>query len=161
MANKSYTATMLVETHHRFGSIFTEIVGIRKKMEFQQVVLEGIQAMQRFQKAFAPVGTTGPGPHGRIPRSIQAARLRKTFLGNWVGVSRTVYPPAIFTNEGTGKYGSNNRPYFVPHSDGQQGGYMHPGMRGTGWWERGANMGSPIALAAFQRKVERALGLRG
>ena len=132
---------------------------INHDMDLSQVVLEGINSMQRYQRYYAPVGETGPGPHGRIPRSIRPARVMRR-NNSASATSRTDYGPAIFTNEGTGTKsgGGGGRPYFIPRG---ASGFWHPGIRGTHWWERGAERGSIIALAAFRRKVERTLQIRG
>jgi hypothetical protein len=117
--------------------------------------------MQRYQRQYAPVGETGDGPHGRIPRSIRPARVMRR-NNSASATSRTDYGPAIFTNEGTGtrKSSGGGRPYFIPKAFGGVG-VWHPGIRGTHWWERGADRGSIIALAAFRRKIERTLQIRG
>jgi hypothetical protein len=127
--------------------------------DLSQVVLEGITAMQRYQRQYAPVGETGEGPHGRIPRSIKPARVIKRNNAA-SATSRTDYGPAIFTNEGTGSRQSDGggRPYFIPRGST---GFWHPGIRGSHWWERGADRGSLIALEAFRRKVERTLNVKG
>jgi hypothetical protein len=157
---------LVIKVHHDFGDMEADLRRIQRGMDFSQVVLEGINAIQKFQKQFAPIGKSGKGPHGRIPRSIQPATIYRKTDGSAWAFSRTSYGPAVFTNEGTGTFGPRNRPYFVGSGwgDTEQGGergFMHPGIQGTHWFERGANMGSPIALAAFQRKVETMLRVRG
>jgi hypothetical protein len=59
-------------------------------------------------------------------------------------------------------HGPEKSEYFIPRPDWGEGrGIMHPGIRGTHWFERGANLGSPLALAAFRAKVMTILTLRG
>ena len=142
-----------------WGKYLEAVRKINGDMELSQVVLEGITAMQRYQRKYAPIGETGEGPHGRIPRSIKPARVMRR-NNSASATSRTDYGPAIFTNEGTGSRRSTGggRPYFIPRGSG---GFWHPGIRGSHWWERGAEHGSIIALAAFRRKVESRLMVRG
>lgn len=160
------TMKMTFRVHADFNDMWGDLVRIQKELNFSDVVLEGINAMQAAQRTLAPIGTTGPGPHGRIPRSIQPSRVYMRKDGSAWAESRTSYGPAIFTSEGTGKFGPRHRPYFVATDslrEGEQGasrGYMHPGQRGTGWWVAGAQMGEPVALLAFQTKIERVLRLR-
>lgn len=158
MAKTFYT----IKAHHNYGGFREELVRIRKESDFTQVVIDGINAMQSGQRKFAPIGRgklKQGESHGRIPRSIGPARIYRGNNGSASGVSRTTYGPAIFTNEGTGTHRPGGSPYFIGVGD-EGDGYMHPGIRGTHWWERGANYGSPIALRAFQNKVERMLKLK-
>jgi hypothetical protein len=154
--------TLVIKVHGLFGDMQDDLRRIKREANFAQVVLEGINAIQKFQRQLAPVGKTGRGPHGRIGRSILPARIYQRSDGSAWAESRTGYGPAIFTSEGTGEWGPRRRPYFVAAESDDAGsrGYFHPGQRGTNWWERGANLGSPIALAAFQRKVEHMLRVR-
>jgi hypothetical protein len=161
MARTSMKITFLV--HADFDDMWGDLVRIQKELNMTDVVLEGINAMQQAQRTLAPIGTTGRGPHGRIPRNIQPARVYRRADGSAWAESRTSYGPAIFTSEGTGQFGPRHRPYFVATDsteDESSRGYMHPGQRGTGWWVAGAQMGEPMALLAFQAKIERVLRLR-
>jgi hypothetical protein len=159
MANDKGTLTFSV--WHNWGDYLDAVRQINSRLpnDVSQVVLEGITAMQRYQRQYAPRGETGEGPHGRIPRSIRPARVMRR-NNSASATSRTDYGPAIFTNEGTGTKQSSGggRPYFIPRGSS---GFWHPGIRGTHWWERGAERGSIIALAAFRRKIERTLQIRG
>jgi hypothetical protein len=139
-----------------------DLLRMQKETNFSQTVLNGINAIQKFQRQYAPIGKTGKGPHGNIPRSIKPARVHTRPDGSAWAESKTDYGPAIFTSEGTGQFGPRKRPYFIArHSSSYNSrGYWHPGQRGTNWWDRGANFGSVIALSGFQRKVERILGMR-
>ena len=149
-------------TFSKSGDMLEDVRRIQRESDFSRVVADGINAIQREQKRIAPVGQSGRGPHGRIARSILPAKIYIRNDGSAEGVSRTTYGPAIFTNEGTGSFSPGGRPYFIPRPDWGKGeGLTHPGIRGTGWWERGANLGSPLALRAFQNKVERMLRIRG
>lgn len=170
---------LLLKVHHTYNEFREELHRINRELDFQQVVRVGINAIQAAQRRTAPIGTTGRGPHGRIPRSIRAARVRTQDDGSAIATSSTRYKPAIFTNEGTGLGASPARnPYFIPVPTRTAGhgrmirtnpGFMHPGIgaarvnpfTGMGWWEEGADIGSTIAFEAFKRKVERVLRLRG
>jgi hypothetical protein len=156
------TMKMTMRVHADFDDMWGDLVRIRKELNFSDVVLEGINAMQAAQRTLAPIGTKGPGPHGRIPRSIRPSRVYMRKDGSAWAESRTSYGPAIFTSEGTGQFGPRNRPYFVarPSEENESRGYFHPGQRGTGWWVAGAQMGEPVALLAFQAKIERVLRMR-
>jgi hypothetical protein len=160
VAGDGLKATIYV--HGQFGDMRADLLRIRKELNFSQVVLDGINAIQKFQRMLAPIGHTGRGPHGNIPRKILPARVYQRGDGSAWAWSRTSYGPAIFTSEGTGQFGPRNRPYFVARENEETGsrGYFHPGQRATHWWERGANMGSPFALASFERKVKHALRVR-
>lgn len=151
-----------IRVHSEFGDMAADLIRIRKSLNFSQVVLEGINTIQKWQRFSAPIGHTGRGPHGRIPRSIRPARVFQRPDGSAWATSRTNYGPAIFTSEGTGQWGPSKRPYFIARENELTGsrGYFHPGQRGTGWWERGLDMATPFALQAFQRKVESALRIR-
>lgn len=157
--NKSGTITFSVWNNWGQYLDAVRVINSRLPNDMSQVVLEGINAMQKYQRQYAPVGETGSGPHGRIPRSIRPARVMRR-NNSASATSRTDYGPAIFTNEGTGTKQSHGggRPYFIPIGSS---GFWHPGIRGTHWWERGAERGSIIALAAFRRKIERTLQIRG
>lgn len=157
-------ATLTFSVWENWGEYLEAVRRINSALpnDMSQVVLEGINAMQRYQRQYAPIGETGEGPHGRIPRSIKPARvIRRNNSAS--ATSRTDYGPAIFTNEGTGskQRGGGGRAYFIPRAFGREGGVLHPGIRGTMWWERGAERGSIIALEAFRRKIERTLQIRG
>jgi len=147
-----------------YGDLLGDVRRIQNEMDFTLAVLEGINAIQYWQRKYAPVGK-GKGVHGRIPKKIKSARIMKR--GDIVSAtSRTTYAPAIFTNEGTGTHRPGGKAYFVRSPRGnivRQGerGYMHPGVKGTHWWERGADKGSKIALEAFRRKVETTLTSKG
>lgn len=150
--------------YQNWDDYYDDVRRIRREIDFSDVVLTGINAMQRFQRQFAPIGTTGPGPHGRIPRSIKPARVIRGADGSASASSISTYPPAIFTAEGTGTFATPKRtPYFISRTtdSGQIVGFTHPGIHGTNWFERGANRGAPIALQAFTDKVERMLRLKG
>lgn len=158
----SYKMTVVFRVMADFNDMWSDLERMRREVNFSDVVLEGINAMQQAQRTLAPVGTTGRGPHGRIPRHIQPSRVYTRADGSAWAESRTSYGPAIFTSEGTGQFGPRHRPYFVARPNEEEGsrGYFHPGQRGTGWWVAGAQMGEPVALLAFQTKVERILRLR-
>lgn len=152
-----------LKAEHNYGDLMRDLIRIQTQADFSQVVLEGINAIQQAQRKEAPKG------HGNIPRSIRPARIVRT--GNtWSATSQTNYGPAIFTNEGTGTHGPSGRPYPIvqrrTYKSGPRAGdeyeinIMHPGIKGTHWWERGAEIGSPLALEAFKRKVDRMLGTR-
>ncbi len=153
----------LLQAHHTYGSMHDDLFRIQSESDFTQVALEGIQEIQRMQRYSAPIGKGRLGrgeTHGRIPRSIKPARVQRLTGGSAAGVSRTTYGPAIFTNEGTGIHRAGGSPYFIGVGDEGEG-FNHPGIRGTHWWERGLDLGSPMALRAFERKVERMLRLKG
>lgn len=162
MARQKMTVVLRVMSD--FNDMWSDLARIRREMNFSDVVLEGINAMQHAQRTLAPIGTTGRGPHGRIPRHIQPSRVYTRADGSAWAESKTSYGPAIFTSEGTGQFGPRHRPYFVQTDSESEGkssrGYFHPGQRGTGWWVAGAQMGEPMALLAFQAKIERILRLR-
>jgi hypothetical protein len=151
-----------LEIQDNWDDFSQDLRRINREMDFSQVVLTGINAIQSQQRRLAPVGKTGPGPHGRIARNIRPARI-VVKEGEVSATSRTSYGPAIFTSLGTGRYGPGGDPYeVVQHYDsGEERKWTHPGIEGTGWWERGANLGAPIALQSFQRKVETVLKMRG
>lgn len=89
---------------------------------------------------------------------------------SWSALSQSKYGPAIFTNEGTGLHGPKGSKYEIiqrrkykrgPNKDKEyEVNIKHPGIKGTGWWERGTEMGTPKALEAFKRKVDRILRAR-
>lgn len=146
---------------HNYGEMRQDLARMQDDMDFGDVAEEGIRYMQLSQIGEAPIGS-GPGVHGRIPRSIEPYEVNRFPDGSAEGISRTRYGPAIFTSLGTGKYGPEGKEYFIPRPDWGEGrGIMHPGIRGTQWWERGANKGAPLALAAFKRKVDTIMRLRG
>lgn len=161
-------ATIENELHvkHNLGDMLADLRRIKREDDFTLVALEGIQAIQRYQKKFAP-----KGKQGSIPRSIKPARVSKRGH-TWTGVSRTTHPPAIFTNEGTGihKPGGGER-YPITQERTYKSGplkgqpyevnILHPGIRGTHWWDRGFGVGSQLAIESFVRKVERVLRLKG
>lgn len=139
---------------------------LHSENDFSQVVLQGITAIQKFQRRFAPVGRTGS-----IPRSIKPARIVR-WQGGASATSITTLPHAIFTNEGTGTHKKTNpsryeivqeRRYQSGPRRGQR--YTvnidHPGIKGTQWWKRGFEAGKPLALQAFRHKVGRILRARG
>lgn len=137
---------------------------VKGEADFAQEVLIGIQAIQRAQKNLAP-----RGKDGRIPASISAGRITKA-QNTWSSISRTSYGPAVFTNEGTGTHGPKGMPYEIVQNRVYQSGplkgqaytvnILHPGIRGTHWWEAGAEVGSKVGLEAFRRKVDRILRSR-
>ncbi len=134
-----------------------DITTIRaKSADFSQVVLEGANEMQRWQKHLAPIGK-GRGPHGRIQRSIKTARITRGG-DRVVAMWSTDYVPAIVTSEGSGKYGPTGQPYEIRRGDSV---WQHPGVKGTGWWDAGAIKGESLAIGHFIRRVERILDLRG
>jgi hypothetical protein len=142
-------------------SVRAGLSAMQDEIDFKDVAKIGIEAIQQAQQQQAPIGS-GPGVHGRIPRSIETSVRSTDSEGSAEGVSRTIYGPAIFTNLGTGLHGPEHSEYFIPRPDWGEGrGIMHPGIRGTHWFERGANLGSPLALAAFRAKVMTILALRG
>jgi hypothetical protein len=160
----TYTIDINLRAEHDFGDMERDLKRIRKEADFSQEVLVGIQAIQHAQRREAPKG------RGNIARSIRPARVTKNGRNSWSGTSMTNYGPAIFTNEGTGTHGPSGRPYPIiqrrQYKTGPRAGddyeinIMHPGIRGTQWWERGADKGAPLALEAFKRKVDRMLGTR-
>jgi hypothetical protein len=146
---------------HNVEAFIAKIRRIRAESNFSLVVLEGINAIQKYQRMLSP-----KGKDGNIPRSIAAGRIIKQ--GNtWVGTSLTNYGPAIFTNEGTGIHGPLGATYPITqirtYKKGPNAGNEyevnidHPGIRGTHWWEKGAAIGSTLALRSFEDKVERLL----
>lgn len=149
---------------HNVDEFRRELSRIRRESDFSQVVLEGISHIQRFQRAFAPKG------RGNIGRSIRPARVVKQGSSSWHADSKTNYGPAIFTNEGTGLHGPKGSTYEIIQrrqyksgprkNDEYEINITHPGVRGTHWWERGMEAGSPLALEAFKRKVDRVLRTR-
>lgn len=152
-------------TEHDVGDFLAEVRRIRNEADFSQVVLEGINAIQKFQRQMAPTHK-----FASIPRSIHAGKIIQR--GNvWSAESTTSHGPAIFTNEGTGTHGPSGSPYQIIQRRTYQSGprkgqeyeinITHPGIRGTHWWERGAEMGSSLAIRSFQNKVERILRVRG
>lgn len=156
------TAKVTLSLWHNWGDFLQAVRKIEAEGDFSLVVLKGMNAIQKYQRQYAPKGR-----QKRVVRSIQTARITKR--GNIVSaVSKSNYGPAIFTNEGTGSFktwgstspnwSAKRRAYFIPQGSG---GYWHPGIHGTHWWERGAERGSIIALAAFRRKVETMLTIRG
>ena len=159
-----YTIEIHFRAEHDFGDMERDIKRIRREADFSQVVLDGIQAIQHHQRREAPKG------RGNIPRSIRPARVIKNGRNSWSGTSMTNYGPAIFTNEGTGTHGPSGSAYPIiqrrQYKSGPRAGddyevnIMHPGIRGTHWWERGAEKGTPLALEIFKRKVDRMLGAR-
>lgn len=155
------TLAWRVEIDHNIGSLGAELRRMQRDIDFGDVAEEGIRYMQLSQIGEAPIGS-GKGVHGRIPRNIDLPDVRRYPDGSAEGISRTRYGPAIFTNLGTGLYGPEKKEYFIPRPDWGEGrGIWHPGIRGTHWWERGANKGAPLALAAFKRKVETIMRWRG
>lgn len=157
-------ARIVLRARHEFGDAIDYMRKVKGESDFSQEVLVGINAIQRAQKNLAP-----RGKQGRIPASIKAARITKT-QNMWSAVSRTSYGPAVFTNEGTGTHGPKGAPYEIVQNRVYKSGplagqsyivnIMHPGIRGTHWWEAGAVIGSKIGLEAFRRKVGRILRSR-
>jgi hypothetical protein len=142
-------------------SVRTGLRGLRDDIDMTDVARIGAEAMQKGQQSTAPVGS-GPGVHGRIPRSIETSVKSTDNRGSAEGVSRTRLDIATYTNLGTGLHGPKHSEYFIPRPDWGEGrGIWHPGIRGTHWFERGANLGAPVALAAFRAKVTEMLALRG
>lgn len=151
---------MVIKAFHNFASVRAKVTRIKTSADFSQVVLEGMNAIQTAQRRAAPLGNTG-----RVRRSIRPARITRTQNGVR-GISRTTYGPAIFTNEGTGTFATpqiiksgapKGTAYFTPFA----GGFWHPGIRGSGWYAKGFNVGKKIALESFRRKVETMLDARG
>lgn len=151
---------LTVDVEHEVKKLLRLARRFTDEGDFTQVVLEGIQQIQYFQRRLAPIGK-----EGTIPRSIKPARIVRTSSGAYAD-SVTQNPRAIFTNEGTGTHRpSNPAPYEIVQERRYQTGsragerytvnILHPGIRGTGWWERGADMGADLAEEAFRRKVER------
>lgn len=134
-----------------------------RRADFTDVVLEGMNTIQRIQRRLAPVGKSGAGPHGRIPRSVKAARIRRSPEGGSTTATSSVnYGPAVYTNEGTGLYGYKKHKYLIQQVrvDRRTGQtyvhqFWHPGIRGTRWWDRGFELGSSVAKNLFRRKVGR------
>lgn len=157
--------SVALEVEHNFGDLIEDLARIRKESNFSQVVLTGINAIRKAQQQVAPTGKDRS-----IPGSIRANHVvsRDNY---WYSDSITNEPRAIFTNEGTGMYGPSKSPYPIVQNRTYQSGprrgesfivnIMHPGIRGTHWWEKGADLGGIIALAAFDAKVERILRLKG
>lgn len=154
------TIPFRLELDHNVGSVRAALKEMESSIDFTDVAREGIEAMALGQIGQAPIGE-GPGVHGSIPRSIDT-QVYPLGGGSAVGRSRTNEPRAVFTNVGTGTHGPEGKEYFIPRPDWGEGrGIWHPGIKGTHWWERGANTGSPVALAAFRRKVSEIMTLRG
>lgn len=124
-----------------------ELRRIQDEANFSLVVDEGITHIRAAQRRTAPVGKTGKGPHGRIPKSIQQSNVQR-IDDTWKASTHTNYGPAIFTNVGTKKN------YMMWH------GGTHPGLKAGYWWEAGAALGGELAEKAFKDKVERMLGDR-
>lgn len=130
-----------------FRWMIKELQRIKSELNFSLVVEEGITRIRAAQRQAAPIGKTGKGPHGRIPKSIQQSNVMEFRGEQWEATSTTSYGPAIFTNEGTRSYMMWN-------------GGRHPGLQAQGWWEKGTAIGEPLALRAFEEKVERVLRIR-
>ncbi len=166
MAKRSETfeVDININIEHNLDSFREELGRIRREANFSQVVLIGIQEIQRHQRREAPKG------RGNIPRSIRPARVVRDGPNSWSATSKTNYGPAIFTNEGTGLHGPKGSRYEIiqrrQYKSGPRRGddyeinISHPGVRGTHWWERGIEKGSPMALETFKRKVDTMLRTR-
>lgn len=154
------TIPFRLDIDNNFGDARRKLELTRESIDFTDVAREGIEAMALAQIGQAPIGS-GPGVHGHIPRSIET-QVYPLGGGSAVGRSRTNERTAVYTNLGTGLHGPEGKEYFIPRPDWGEGrGIWHPGIKGTHWWERGANLGSPIALAAFRRKVSEIIAMRG
>lgn len=107
----------------------------RGHINTRAIVYEGQLKTAFAAKIGAPVGKKGPGPHGRIPKSLKSPA--PTFTVDDAG-GRTdkaevysLYGPAVFTNEGTGKHGMRRSPYPIRRGDMT---FMHPGIKGNQWF---------------------------
>lgn len=149
-----------VNVEHNVLETKVRLERIKREANFSQVVLTGITAIQKNQRALAPGSRN-------IARSIRPARVIREGAHSWSATTRTNYAPAIFTNEGTGLHGPKASKYNITqrrvYKSGPRRGneyevnISHPGVRGTHWWERGIEAGSPLALETFKRKIDRML----
>lgn len=159
------TVGVALEVEHNFGDLTEDLRRIRREANFSQVVLTGISAIANAQRRAAPLGK-----ERSIPGSIKTGSV-VTRDNYWYADSKTNEPRAIFTNEGTGIHGPSKQPYPIVQQRTYQSGpnrgedyivnIMHPGIRGTHWFEKGADVGGIVALVAFDAKVERMLRLKG
>lgn len=133
-----------LEVVSNFKKLLEDIRRIKEEADFSLVVDEGIAHIRAAQRRAAPIGKTGPGPHGRIPKSIQQSNVLQQG-DTWKASTHTNYGPAIFTNVGTKKK------YMMWH------GGKHPGLEAGHWWEAGSSLGANLAEKAFKDKVERML----
>lgn len=123
-----------------------KIGSIESKLNFEQVVLEGINDIQRLQREQAPVHK-----RGSIPKSIRAATVHPITDGH-SATSKTSRPEAIWTNYGT------KGPYTITHHvTGQD--FQHPGQKAQYWWDRATLAGFLLAEEAFRHKIENVLGV--
>lgn len=144
-----------------YDYVISEMQRIQAETNMEQVVLQGITDIQKAQRKYAPRGKTG-----QIPMSIRPGRVVRR--GDSVtGTSETNRPEAIFTNEGTGRFANpprikkgapEGKAYFIPIGSR---GFWHPGIKGTHWWEKGAEVGGTLAFRSFRHKIERILRIRG
>lgn len=118
---------------------------IDDQLEFEQVVLEGINEIQRLQRRAAPVHK-----RGSIPKGIRPARVTNTEDGA-KATSKTKGMEAIWTNFGT------KGPYRIERSDGSS--FVHPGQAAQRWWDDSTLAGFIAAEDVFRRKIERVLGV--
>lgn len=148
MAERIEVMGIEIEIYHMIDKYLKELDRIKKESNFSLIVDEVIDDIRAQQRYFAPVGTTGKGPHGRIPKSIERSNVVRSESpegDEWYASTSTDYGPAIFTNEGTKKN------YRMWH------GGTHPGLERQGWFELGAFAGEELAKKSFQAKVERML----
>lgn len=122
-----------------------KIGAIDEKLKFEQVVLEGINEIQRLQRKAAPVYK-----RGSIPRGIRPATVTKLEDGA-KATSKTRGMEAIWTNFGT-------KPHTITSKFGNE--YQHPGQRAQHWWEDSTVAGFIAAEDVFRRKIENVLGVR-
>lgn len=132
------------------------------RISFVSDVLDAMNYTQGLQRRTAPIGTKGPGPHGRIPRSIRPARITRS-RDTVQATTVTHYGPAVFTNSGTGKYGPEHRPYTIRQLRTRRDGstyiheFVHPGIRGTHWWNDAVDAGAELFTSLVEHRVRRAI----
>ena len=133
------------------GEIGQHAGRIARESDFSQVVLEGVNEMARSLRREAPIGRAGS-----IPPSIKSGRVTKKG-DTYTGITWTNLKQAVFTNEGTGTHRAGGSPYNIEKTTlkGRKYTIQHPGIKAQHWWERGANLASPLALRSFKKKVDR------
>ncbi len=143
------------------GRFKTLLTRIRTESDFSQVVLTGINEIQREQRLAAPIRK-----NRSIPKSIKAGRVVQK-RNTWQADSSTDLVQAVVTNVGSGLHGPSRSAYPITQTRRYRSGpnkgqeyeinISHPGVRGTHWWERGTELGGLLAFRSFQNKVERML----
>ncbi len=164
--------TISIRADSNYDDMISWLRRVSREANFEQVVLEGINAIQRFQRQEAPVGK-----EGTIPRSIKPARVIRERFGGWSATSRTTSDRGWYTNEGTwsGRRSEYPRPPKERYQITQERRYRsgpregqpyilnidHPGIKAQKWFDKGFEQGVPVAESAFRRKVGRMLRGRG